>query len=87
MTLLTVFAASYVFIALKAFQQRHVIHNDWGWIAPTSMAMAFVEVYVIAQVARHGYGLPLVLAVGSGAALGCLTAMIVHNNHLKRKQQ
>jgi len=84
-TALSLFAASYVFIALKAFQQRHVIHNDWWWVPPTSMAMAFVEVYVIAQVARQGYGLVIVLAVGTGAALGALTAMFIHNIHLKRK--
>ena len=87
MGVVSIFVASYVFIALKAFQQRHVIHNDWWWVPPTSMAMAFVEFYVIASVAKNGYGLPLVLAGGSGAALGALTAMFIHNIHLKRKQQ
>ena len=85
MTLITVFISSYVFIALKAFQQRHVIHNDWWWVPPTSMAMAFVEYYVIAVVAQQGYGIGLVLAGGAGAGLGALTAMVIHNIHLKRK--
>jgi hypothetical protein len=84
---LTIFVSSYIFIALKAFQQRHVIHNDWWWVPPTSMAMAFVEFYVIATVAKNGYGMCLVIAGGSGAGLGALTAMYLHNIHLKRKQQ
>ena len=87
MTALTIFLSSYIFIALKAFQQRHVIHNDWWWVPPTSMAMAFVEFYVIASVARQGYGLGIVLSGGSGAALGALTAMFIHNIHLKRKHK
>lgn len=87
MMLLTVFVSSYVFIFLKALQQRHVQHNDWWWVPPTSMAMAFVEYYVIAVVARQGYGLGIVIAGGTGAGLGALTAMFFHNIHLKRKQK
>ena len=86
MTALTIFLSSYIFIALKAFQQRHVIHNDWWWVPPTSMAMAFVEFYVIASVAKNGYSLTLVIAGGAGAGLGALTAMALHNMHLKRKE-
>lgn len=85
MTSLTIFVASYIFIALKAFQQRHVIHNDWWWVPPTSMAMAFVEYYVIFKVAQQGYTLTLVIAGGAGAGLGALTAMFLHNIHLKRR--
>lgn len=85
MSLAAIFFSSYIFIALKAFQQRHVIHNDWWWVPPTSMAMAFVEYYVIYAVAKQGYSIGLVVAGGAGAGLGALTAMFVHNIHLKRK--
>ncbi len=86
MTLLaSAFAASFVFIFLKAIQQRSVIHNNRRLVVPTSVAMAFTEVYVIATIARAGYSVPLVLAIGVGAGLGALSAMTVHNIHLKRK--
>lgn len=81
------FVSTFVFIFLKAFQQRNVIHNDWRFIAPTSMGMAFVEYYVIALVAQHGYGVSLVLVGGAGAGLGAMSAMFLHNIHLKRKAQ
>ena len=81
------FAASYVFIFLKAIQQRSVIHNNRRLVVPTSISMAFTEVYVIATVAKAGYSVPLVLAIGLGAGLGALTAMTVHNIHLKRKHK
>lgn len=83
--LLAVFGASFGFIFLKALQQRNVQHNDFVLVFPTSMAMAAFEIYVIAQVAVNGYGVPLVLAWGSGAGLGALAAMALHNMHLKRK--
>ena len=83
--LATLFVATYIFIFLKAFQQRNVVHNDWRFIAPTSMAMAFVEYYVIALVARQGYGLAIVIVGGAGAGLGAMSAMLLHNAHLKRK--
>lgn len=85
--LLTVFAASYVFVALKAVQQRHVQHNDWWHVMPTSLCMATVEYYVIAQVIRSGYGPGLVLAGGLGAGLGAMSAMWLHNLHLQRKSK
>lgn len=85
MHLLAVFAASFGFIFLKALQQRNVQHNDFALVFPTSVAMAAFEVYVIAQVALSGYGLGLVLAWGSGAGLGAICAMLLHNAHLKRR--
>ena len=85
--LASVFIAQFVFVFLKAFQQRNVQHNDWAFVFPTSMGMALVEVYVFATVATRGFGVPLVLSIGCGAGLGCLAAMFIHNLHLKRKQQ
>lgn len=82
---LLVFLATYVFIFLKAFQQRNVQHNDFLLVPGTSMLMAVVEYYVIAVVAMKGYGWELVLCGGLGAGLGAMSAMWVHNRHLDRK--
>lgn len=71
------FVSSFAFVFLKAFQQLSVVHHRTGWIIPTSMAMAACEVYVVANVARVGWGW-IVLAVGLGSGLGCLAAMSIH---------
>lgn len=75
---LSAFAASFIFIFLKAFQQLNVVHSNWWWVVPTSMAMAFVEVYVVASIATTGWGLEIVLAIGLGSGLGAIASMFIH---------
>ena len=70
--------AMFGFVFLKAFQQRNVAFDHYGWILPTSMLMATAEVYVIAVIVRVGYDPLLVISVGCGGGLGCLLAMVVH---------
>lgn len=83
--LAAVFGASFIFVFLKALQQRHVAHNDWGFVLPTSLCMATVEYYVIITVSKQGYDWTLIVAGGTGAGLGALLAMVWHNYHLRRK--
>lgn len=78
MTYAALFLASFVFIFLKAFQQRNVAFDHSKWVLPTSLGMAFVEVFVVAAIAREGFGLMLVGVVGLGSGLGALAAMYVH---------
>lgn len=80
----TTFLASYVFVFLKAFQQRNVAFSNMVAIMPVSIAMAIVEVYIIATVATRGYSVPVVLAVGFGAGLGCICAVIIHKRVFKK---
>ncbi len=82
---LTTFAANFAFIFLKAFQQRNVIHNNYGGVVATSMSMAFFEVYVLAMVVKAGFTLWLVIALGLGGGTGCLAAMLLHNRFVLRK--
>jgi hypothetical protein len=82
---LATFAANFAFIFLKAFQQRNVIHNNYGWVVATSNAMALFEVYVVAMVAKEGFTIWLVLALGFGGGTGCLAAMLLHNRFVLRK--
>lgn len=79
------FLASFVFVFLKAFQQRNVAFDNYVWVFPTSLAMAATEVYVIASIANRGYSLAAVLGMGAGAGLGALLAMYLHHNYIKRK--
>ncbi len=82
MTYLLAFVASYVFIALKSWQQLNVMKRNYAWIVPTSLAMAACEVYVIASVAQQGFGL-LVFVVGLGGGLGSLSATWLHHRYIR----
>ena len=83
MIYLTAFLTSFVYIALKATQQLNVVHKQYLWVLPTSMAMAVCEVYVIATTAKNGFGW-LAIAIGLGAGLGCMASMWLHGR-LTRK--
>jgi hypothetical protein len=74
------FGAAFIFVLLKAFQQLNVVHHQVWWIMPVSFGMAFCEVYVVANVASAGWGL-IVLPIGFGSGLGCLSAMYLHRRY------
>lgn len=78
----TIFAANWMFIGLKSFQQRNVAFDNLRLIVPTSFAMAIAEVYVIAQVAQEGFTVPLVLTLGLAGGTGSLFATIIHKRHV-----
>ena len=82
---IALFFASFVFVFLKAFQQRNVAFDNYRWVFPTSMAMAATEVYVIATIATQGYSVVAVLGMGSGAGMGAMLAMVLHHRYVKRK--
>lgn len=85
--LLALFGANFAFIFLKAFQQRNVAFNNYIAVFPTSMLMAAMEVFTVAQVAENGWTVEVVLAVGTAAGTGALAAMLVHNKLFKRKSE
>lgn len=70
--------ASFVMVALKAFQQLNVMHDQRAWVVPTSFGMAACECVVVVTYARHGFDVWLVATTGLGAAAGCLLSMMVH---------
>ena len=73
------FCSSFLFIGLKSMQQLNVVKKQYAWIVPTSILMAFTEVYVIATTAKNGWNIQLVLAIGVGSGLGSLTATYLHS--------
>lgn len=73
-----VFGAQYVFIGLRALQQRNVAFDNYVAVIPTSVAMATVEVLVISSIARTGWEFSLVSALALGGGFGSLTAMWIH---------
>jgi hypothetical protein len=62
--------ASFIFVFLKAFQQRNVAFDHYWPVIPISILMAATEVYVISSVVFLGYSIALVLSIGVGAGTG-----------------
>lgn len=86
MVALSLFFANLIFIFLKAFQQKNVTGNKFGLVVPTSFGMAIFEYFIIGSIAvatvnSHGVlaHLTNVFAIGAGAGLGAVFAMILHN--------
>lgn len=76
------FVASYVYIWAKATQQLQVVNFRYWRIMPMSFVMAACEVFIMVNVIRTAdsfSGLVLLaLCIGTGAGLGCLTAMVLY---------
>lgn len=83
MIYLTAFGTSFLYIFLKCYQQLNVVHKQYLWVLPTSMAMAACEVYVISTAAKTGFGW-LAIAIGLGAGLGCMASMWLHGKMTKK---
>lgn len=78
------FLATLVFVFLKAFQQRNVSFDNFGWVMPTSFLMAGCEVFVIANVAQTGFEIAIVLASGLGGGIGAVLGAKFHKKYVKR---
>lgn len=72
------FVLSYAYILLKAWQQLNVHYDKFWWIAPTSVLMALGEVYTVHNMLKADFSLWYVACMGVGAALGSMTAMVLH---------
>ena len=70
---------TFIFIFLRAFQQKNVMKNKYMWMVPTSYGMGFCEVYIIASVATGGMELwAAALAMGTGGGVGSILATYLH---------
>ena len=78
---LTAFLVSFIAIFLRGFQQKNVIHSKYTMIAVTSYLLALTDVAVVSIIVEHGWN--TVLAQGTGAALGMLASVYIHNRWVK----
>ena len=78
---LTAFLVSFIAIFLRGFQQKNVIHSKYTMIAVTSYLLALTDVAVVGIIVEHGWN--TVLAQGTGAALGMLASVYIHNRWVK----
>lgn len=81
----TLFLTSFIFVFLKAAQQRNVAFNHYWLVPPFSFGMAATEVYVIAAIATQGYSFAAVIGMGCGGSLGAVLAMYLHTKLLGKK--
>lgn len=80
-TQLTAFLVSFIAIFLRGWQQKNVIHSKYTYIAITSYLLALTDVAVVGIIVEHGWN--TVLAQGSGASLGMLLSVYIHNRWVK----
>ena len=78
---LTAFLVSFIAIFLRGWQQKNVIHSKYTMIAITSYLLALTDVAVVGIIVEHGWN--TVLAQGTGAALGMLASVYIHNRWVK----
>lgn len=79
-----VFLAGFVYVMLRAFQQRNVAFDNYWWVAPTSYCMAAVDMFIIVTISRNGMSLMWIFCYGTSAALGAMFAMWFHNRWVKK---
>ena len=74
--MITLAAATFLLVFLRAWQQQNVIHGYYWWAALTSYGMALADVLVIVGVVN--YGLAAVPYIGTGGSIGVVSAMYLH---------
>ena len=74
--MITLSAATFLLVFLRAWQQQNVIHGWYFWAVITSYGLALADVLVVIGVVK--YGLSAIPFVGTGGALGVVCAMKLH---------
>lgn len=74
---LTAAAVSFIYIFLKAIQQLNVVHFQYRWVMPASLAMGVCEATVIVLIVKAD-SILMGLVTGVGAGLGAMSAMRLH---------
>jgi hypothetical protein len=73
-------SVTFVYVFLRAFQQKNVMHSNYKWMVPTSYGMGVCDVYLIVSIANGNHVLYMAaLAMGTGGAAGSVMATYLHN--------
>lgn len=79
------FIATFLYVALRAFQQLNVTHYEWRRILPTSILMGIGDVVLILLIVKTNT-VWLGVTNGIAGALGCFAAMNL-NKYLYKKRR
>lgn len=71
---------SFCAVFLKGFQHKNVIGGHLKLVAVTSYAMAVFDVVTVMLIYKGGW--LIALSAGTGAAVGMVTAILVHDKLL-----
>jgi hypothetical protein len=77
-----ILAATFALVFLRAMQQQHVIGGHYVAAALTPYAIAVAEVASVLWVVSIGW--TAIPWVGTGGALGVLSAMYLHRRYFRR---
>ncbi len=90
MDLFIVFATNFVFIFVKAFQQRNVTWMKYRPVLPSSFSMTVTQVYIwhtvtIRTMAGDSFleMWPLILTLTIAAWLGTISGRYLHDRYIK----
>lgn len=78
-------AVSFVSVALKGFQHKNVIGNHVRAVFVTSYLMAAFDVAAVTLIVKGGW--LIALTSGTGAALGMVFAIRIHDKIFKKGEQ
>ena len=81
---MTILLATFALVFLRAIQQLNVTGGHYLWAAGTSYAIALAEIGVILGIVAHGVS--AVLYVGTGGALGVVSAMLFHRKFISKRR-
>jgi hypothetical protein len=81
---IAIFFTSFVYVLFKSLQQKAVVADQRKWIVPISFCLASCEVFSMLTIVMVKSWW-LILPIGLGAGIGCLTGMEIFNRYLKVK--
>jgi len=79
---MTILLATYALVFLRALQQLHVVHGQFIRAALPPYAIACAEVASVLLVVNTGWA--AIPWVGTGGALGVVSAMAFHRRYLRK---
>ena len=91
MSYLALIAANFMYLFLKAFQQRNVAYLHYGWAIATNFFLVCAEVFVMGSIALAVLtGSPTavlltVLCLSIGGGTGCIVSMYLHSKYIGKK--
>jgi hypothetical protein len=75
--MLTIFAVTFIYVALKAMQQLQVVNYEFARVLPVSFGMALCEVTIMLSVVND-VGFWGFIPMGLGGGLGAMLSMYLH---------
>lgn len=74
---LAICVVSFFYVGAKAFQQLNVVFKKYWAVPVMSYVMAACEVFIVVGIVKN-QDWWTVLALGTGATLGCMLSMLLH---------